>query len=79
MVFFTAVFYVLIGALGIALAIGLVFGVVSFIYAIPYCLWVGTQNTIGLQKDKKNEKFSATLKHATQLYGAWIKHKKPTF
>lgn len=77
MIFFNTIVYVLIAGLCIGVVVSLVFGVLSFIYMIPYALWVGAENTKGRQKDKLQEKYSTKLKHATQLYGAWITRRKP--
>ena len=78
MVFFTVMFHVLIWALCIGVVVSIIVFVPLGIYAIPYCLWVGRENTMGRQTDKKKEKFTQTIRNATKLYGAWIHHKKPS-
>ena len=47
------------------------------IYATPYLLWVGFQNNVGKQKDKKNEGLLSSVKNATRLYKCWIKRQQP--
>jgi len=51
------IFWVMLKVLVFALCLGAGLAVLIFvpltIYAIPYCLWVGGQNCIGKQKDKK--------------------------
>lgn len=78
MVFFTVAFTVLVWALGLGFAIAIVIFVPLFIYVIPYSLWVGNEQTMGRQKDKKKEPFMRSVRNATKLYGAWIHHRKPS-
>ncbi|MBU5312218.1 hypothetical protein KQI38_09280 [Tissierella carlieri] len=66
-----------------ALCAGVVISILVFVpltlYVIPYCLWIGHQQTMGKHKDKKKEGAFKTVKHATILYKSWITRKKPTF
>ena len=73
MVFFTVAFTVLMWALAIVVYVP------TFFYTIPYCLWIGRENTMGRQKDKKKEPYWRSVRNATRLYGAWIRHQKPNF
>lgn len=77
------VFFVAIKVIVIALAIGfglaILIHVPLFIYGIPYCLWVGSQNCKGKHKDKKNESTWRTARNATILYKSWILRKEPRF
>ncbi len=61
-------------------AISIIVFVPLTIYAIPYCLWVGHQHTIGKHKDKmQKEGIFKTARNATILYKSWITRKEPTF
>lgn len=66
----------------VALCIGVVLSFIVCvplaIYCIPYALWVGSQNLVGKQLDKKDEKVSQIIKNATKLYSCWIRRKKPS-
>ncbi|MEG2177054.1 MAG: hypothetical protein RRY97_09295 [Oscillibacter sp.] len=52
-------------------------GVLLVIYMAPYLLWVGGKQQVGQYMDRKDEGFFTSLKHATQLYMAWILHRTP--
>lgn len=79
MTFFTVTFHILI----IAIAVGILFAVVVFvplsIYVIPYCLWVGTQNTKGKYLELRKDNVFRMAGNATKLYKSWITHKAPSF
>lgn len=77
MVFFSVAFTVLIWAVGLGVAASIVVFVPLTIYVIPYELWVGNEQQMGRQKDKRKEKAFQAVKNATKLYGAWIRHQKP--
>lgn len=79
MIIFIVMLKVLIFALCLGAALAVLIFVPLFIYGIPYCLWVGHENCVGRQKDKKGESFFSTVKNATKLYKAWITRQKPTF
>lgn len=79
MVFFIVAIKVLLFALCLGAGIAVLVFVPITIYIIPYCLWVGTQNTVGKHLDKKNEKLSRMAKNATKLYKAWITRQEPSF
>lgn len=75
--------FVMIKVLVFALCLGAIVSVLVFVpltlYVIPYCLWVGSQNTRGKQLDKKKESVFRSTKNATKLYKAWITRREPTF
>jgi hypothetical protein len=77
------IFWVMLKVLVFALCLGAGLAVLIFvpltIYAIPYCLWVGGQNCIGKQKDKKNEGLRRTVRNATILYKAKLSGQEPIF
>ncbi len=79
MVIFIVMLKVLVFALCFGAAVSVLILVPLMIYSIPYALWVGKENCVGRQKDKKDEKFFSTVKNATKLYKAWITRQKPTF
>ncbi|CAH8721350.1 hypothetical protein [Paenibacillus melissococcoides] len=66
-----------------AICAGAVISILIFvpltIYVIPYCLWVGNEQTMGRHQDKKKEGIRKTVKHATILYRSWIRREKPSF
>lgn len=68
MVFFTVVIYVLLFALCLGAILAVLVYVPLFIYAIPYCWWVGTQNIKGEMLDRKKEPFMQTVKNAHVYY-----------
>lgn len=78
MVFFIFMIKVLIFALCAGAAISVLVYVPLMLYVIPYALWVGNENTMGRQKDKKKEKIFSAAKNATKLYKSWIMRQKPT-
>lgn len=78
MIFFTFMFKVLVFGLCLGAAVSVLVFVPLFIYTIPYALWVGRENTMGRQKDKKKEKIFSAAKNATKLYKSWITRQKPT-
>lgn len=75
--------FVMLKVLVFALCAGAIISVLVFVplsvYVIPYCLWVGSQNTKGKQLDKKKESVFRTARNATKLYIAWITRREPTF
>ena len=71
-------FWLLVFGLGLGAFISVFILFPLFIYSIPYCFWIGSQNCIGKQLDKKKEKFFSTIKHSTQLYKCWLTGRKPT-
>ncbi|MEA4933277.1 MAG: hypothetical protein VB071_06810 [Lawsonibacter sp.] len=77
------IFWVMLKVLVFALCLGVAISVLIFVpltvYAIPYCLWVGCQNNIGKQKDKKNEGVRRTVRNATILYKAKLTGREPIF
>lgn len=79
MVIFWVMIKVLIAALCIGAAVSVIVFVPLCIYAIPYSLWVGRENTMGRHKDKTKESVLQTAKNATKLYKAWLTRQKPTF
>lgn len=76
---------VMLKVLVFALCAGAIVSVIVFVplclYVIPYALWVGSEQTMGRQKDKlkKGESAFRTAKYATKLYKAWITRQEPTF
>lgn len=70
--------HVLIFALCAGAVIAVVILVPTFLYTIPYTLWIGHENTMGRQKDKDKEKLFRAAKNATRLYKAWITRREPT-
>lgn len=79
MVIFWVMIKVLIAALCIGAAIAVIVFVPLTIYTIPYALWVGFENNVGRQTDKKKESVFRSARNATRLYKAWITRQKPTF
>jgi fatty acid desaturase len=79
MVLFAVMFKVIVFALCAGAAIAVLVFVPLMIYAIPYCLWVGSQNTKGKHKDKKDEAFKNTIRNATKLYKAKLSGREPIF
>lgn len=79
MTFFSTVFYILVIALTVGIAFSILVYVPLFLYIIPYCLWVGFQNTKGQYRNLKEENCFRMAKHATSLYTSWIFHKAPVF
>lgn len=77
------IFWVMLKVLVFALCLGAGLAALVFvplaIYAIPYCLWVGFQNNIGKQKDKKDEGVRRTVRNATILYKAKLTGREPIF
>jgi hypothetical protein len=78
MVFFTVVFQVLVFALCAGVVVSILVFVPLSLYIIPYALWVGNEQTMGRQMDKKKQTPFQAAKNATKLYGAWIRRQKPT-
>jgi len=76
-IFVVIMFFVFILCLGFILSVIIV--VPLFLYSIPYCLWVGFQNTAGRHLDKKKEGFWRGTRNATRLYKSWITRREPTF
>lgn len=66
-----------------AICAGAVISVLIFvplcIYIIPYCLWIGNEQTKGKHKDKKKEGVWRMVRNATILYRSWIRREKPSF
>lgn len=79
MAFFTTVFYVLIAALGIGIAVSIIIFVPLTIYIIPFCLWTGFQNTKGKYKELAQGNCFHMARNATCLYKSWILRKAPEF
>lgn len=75
--------FVMIKVLVFALCLGAIVSVLVlvplFLYALPYDLWIGSQNTRGKQLDKKKEGIFRAARNATKLYKAWITRREPTF
>jgi len=71
--------HVLVFSLCAGAAISVLIVVPLMIYVIPYSLWVGSQNVIGKQRDKKGEQFFRSVKNATRLYKAKLSGKEPIF
>ncbi len=79
MVFFTVAIHVLLFGLCAGAAISVLFFVPLTLYLIPYWLWVGTQNTRGRHKDKRDVSLSKSARYATKLYKAKLSGKEPIF
>lgn len=79
MVFFSIVFHVLIAAVATGIAVSVVIFVPLAIYIIPYCLWVGAQNTKGKYRELRNGNCFRMARNATILYKSWFSHKAPVF
>lgn len=79
MVMITVMFKLAVFALCVGVVISLLTFVPLFIYTIPFYLWVGFQNNVGQQLERKNEHFFRSVKNATKLYKAWILKREPTF
>ena len=75
---FTTVFTVLIASLAIGFAVSIIIFVPLTLYIIPYCLWLGVQNTKGKYRHLQDGNFRMA-RNATRLYGSWICHKAPVF
>jgi len=77
------IFEVMIGVLVFSLCAGAIISALIFIpltiYTIPYLLWVGSQNCIGKQKDKKDESPFRSARNATILYKAKLTGHEPIF
>ncbi|EPR07761.1 hypothetical protein [Ruminiclostridium papyrosolvens] len=75
--------FVMLKVLVFALCAGAIVSVVilipTFLYTIPYTLWVGRENTMGRHKDKSKESIFRAARNATKLYKSWITRQKPTF
>ena len=78
MAIFYYLFWLVVFGLGLGVFISVFILLPLFIYAIPYCFWVGGQNCAGRQLDKKKEKFLSTIKNASRLYKCWLTGRKPT-
>lgn len=74
---------VMLKVLVFALCAGAVISVLVFVpltlYTIPYALWIGGQNTIGKQLDKKKEPIFRAARNATKLYKAKLTGHEPIF
>ncbi|PWM25633.1 MAG: hypothetical protein DBX48_06355 [Limosilactobacillus fermentum] len=70
---------VLVFALCVGAIVSVIVCVPLALYGIPYCLWVGRQNTMGKHLDKKKESVFRTAKNATKFYKAWITRQEPIF
>ncbi|WP_312938885.1 hypothetical protein [Oscillibacter sp.] len=79
MVIFGVMLKVLVFALCLGVGLAVLIFVPLAIYIIPYCLWVGFQNNVGKQKDKKGESTSRMIRNATVLYKAKLSGKEPIF
>ncbi|PYG86739.1 hypothetical protein LY28_02765 [Ruminiclostridium sufflavum DSM 19573] len=78
MVIFIVMLKVIIFALCLGAVVSILILVPTFIYTIPYTLWVGHENLVGRQKDKCKESIFSAAKNATKLYKSWITRQKPT-
>ena len=74
---FTTVFTVLIASLAIGFAVSIIIFVPLTLYIIPYCLWLGVQNTKGKYRHLQDGNCFRMARNATRLYGSWICHKAP--
>lgn len=79
MAFFSIVFYVSVAAVAIGIAISIIIYIPLAIYIVPYCLWVGNQNTKGKYLNLRNGSCFRMAHNATILYKSWILHKAPVF
>jgi hypothetical protein len=81
MVLISTMIHVLVFALCAGAVISVLVLVPTFLYTIPYTLWVGAQQTKGKHKDKlqKGQSIFRAAKDATKLYKAWISKSEPTF
>ena len=79
MLILTGLFYLILFSIGAGLLISILIFVPLTIYVIPYAFWLGIEHTKGKHEDKKKEKLSKSVKHATILYGSWISRKEPSF
>lgn len=77
------IIWVMLKVLVFALCAGAVVSAVVLIpitlYTIPYDLWIGCQNTVGKQMDKKKEPLFHAAKNATKLYKAKLTGREPIF
>lgn len=79
MVMLIVMLKVIVFGLCLGAAVSVLVLVPLFFYTIPYTLWVGRENTMGRQKDKKKESIFSAARNASRLYKAWIMRQTPTF
>lgn len=81
MIILSTILHVLVFVLCAGAVISILVVVPTFLYTIPYTLWVGFEQTKGRHKDKlqKGDNFFHVAKDATKLYKAWITKREPTF